>query len=335
MSFNKTLKLLVVTLVSVATIFTPNSVIGSSLEQSSESISSETSTDITSLPGIFEFENNIIVSYDVSVKPDIVIDPYSLVDDTHSQIFSEPLSFTNKSNVPVKVTIKPIIVSKTGNVSFKKSPMDVNMYDEQNYNKEVYIELVAANEVYLEPDTSLRGIYPLYGDLGAETNAKAILGVSENRAEMSFALAEAVYSNSSEPYFMHIAQDFDETTAGVAMFRFMGTINPHADWEDEDFHISIMYSVTELYNEPATFMGYQGANVVFVKNSDEGFDVQFMDTPGDFFEIRENIESLTNEYSKESEQTEQNEYTDTPTEISTTEQADVVEPSSEEVLVSE
>lgn len=219
------------------------------------------------------------IEFSVPTSLTVGLDPFQAGDDSGSQVYSNAQGIYNKSNIPIRVTVKAgaIIGKDTDGTTplavLKDDPADVTSSDITDTDKNAYIELIAekatattdrSGAVVIET-TKLEGkdYATAYAeDTGADTTAKAIVKEAtatttgtgdtavttityDEDSQISFALQAATYAvdRSGAQSFSALA----ENNKGVAAFRFMGSLNANAaDWSGDDISVKVVYSVNGM-----------------------------------------------------------------------------------------
>ena len=219
------------------------------------------------------------IEFSVPTSLTVGLDPFQAGDGSGSQVYSNAQGIYNKSNIPIRVTVKAgaIIGKDTDGTTplavLKDDPADVTSSNITDTDKNAYIELIAekatattdrSGAVVIEA-TKLEGkdYATAYAeDTGAATTAKAIVKEAtttttgsgdtavttityDDDSQISFALQAATYAadRSGVQSFSALA----ENNKGVAAFRFMGSLNANAEnWSGDDISVKVVYNVNGM-----------------------------------------------------------------------------------------
>lgn len=208
---------------------------------------------------------NPVISVSVPTDMDTYLNPLSAGDVTGSQITTAVQPIINKSEVPVKVTIKGAVEGATG-VTVKSKPSEVVTDDLSYTKKDIYVEAVAVNGTWDTTAAGATAIKPAFTmdsnikylpDKGGACDAtvaaspvalksKAVVpsGTTGTAELITFALDKATMGTPADPF---VADGLAASGKGTAAFRFMGTINPNVTWTaSTDVKLHLVYSISGL-----------------------------------------------------------------------------------------
>lgn len=246
--------------------------------------------------------DNIVTSatikYVIPTDLEFAIDAFQKGDETGSQIYSAGYTVINKSDVPISVSVSPKLQLKN-DVELVSNPAETTPADTSDVDKRIYMEMVSAKALTAKaaPDTAPAApsndgttagtegkvdfelptfAADSFGDTGAKDQAKVLLNVVE--ANMTFDLQAAKYvadgiTATPGTLFDSVAVDKTDATKylGATAFRFMGAVNPYADWQAADVTVSAVFDVygmtKTMYDKAMTTPVANGMNIASLKNA--------------------------------------------------------------------
>lgn len=194
-----------------------------------------------------------VISYQIPSNLDFALDAFQKGDDTGSQIFSVAFPVKNRSDVALQVSVQPKLVA-AGGVTVVYSPDEVNATDPGVTDKQVYMEAAAYTGITMAGAALQAPEFP-YNDSADGSPAIATLGTG-TEGKMTFALEKATYASGA---FSALAVEGGKVTGG-GMFRFMGSVNPVANWAANDVKVQAVFDITPLTPEMySSLMSAEGA----------------------------------------------------------------------------
>lgn len=233
-----------------------------------------------------------VISFEVPTDITVALDSYQLADETGSQIYSTSQNILNMSNIPIRAVVKPVIKVTDGiELTVVGTAAEAKPTSAEDDAKKLYMQITPSDKIETDADNTTASDGSTDGTValkqkeyakGAYTAASTAKGVVSTQANgnVTFALAPAKYVEDSngDPLFDSLGVE-SSTIKGAGQFRFMGTLNPNAEYDKGDVGVDVVFSVAGLTKDDyATLSAKPVANAANVASITNGTFGPFVKT---------------------------------------------------------